>query len=57
LLGLFTPDGARQDFSAAGNKMSDQFLKALAVAKNANDAAPESEGTPAKSRSLSKGKL
>jgi len=56
LLGLFPPNGARQEFSTAGMTTADQMLKAIAVARNPNDASPESEGTPAKSRSLSKGK-
>jgi hypothetical protein len=44
LLGLFPPNGARQDFSTADTTTAVQMLKALAVAKNAKIVLPENQG-------------
>jgi hypothetical protein len=50
LLGLFPPNGARQDFSTTGTLKADQMLKAIAVAKTSNIASPQSKSIPAKRR-------
>jgi hypothetical protein len=42
LLGLFPPNGARQDFSIAGT-MTEQILKTIAVAKIAIDCNSDSQ--------------
>jgi len=55
LLGLFPPNGVRQDFDTTGTTMADQMLKAIALAKNATNASPECESVPAKGRFPSKG--
>jgi hypothetical protein len=55
LLGLFPPNGVRQDFSTAGTTTADQMLKAIAWAKNANNTSPESKSKRSKAspRSIS----
>jgi hypothetical protein len=54
LLGLFPPNGARQDFSAPGMTMTDQFLKALAAAKASNSLPAESKRVRLKYQSRSR---
>lgn len=43
LLGLFPPNGARQDFNTADTTTADQMLKAIAVAKTSNIVSPEAK--------------
>jgi hypothetical protein len=56
LMGLFPPNGARQDLNTNGTLTADQLLKAIAVAKGSQLASPESKSAPAKGRFHSKGK-
>jgi hypothetical protein len=57
LLGLFPPIGARQDFEIVGTTMTDQMLKALAVAKATKIPYPETNSMSPKGRSHSKRKV
>jgi hypothetical protein len=47
-LGLFPPNGARQDFDVTEATMAEQVLKAIAVAKASYIGSPESKSMPAK---------
>jgi hypothetical protein len=56
LLGLFPPNGARQEFSTSDTTTADQMLKAIAAAKASQLASPEGKSVAPKGGFLPKRK-